>query len=102
MRHAKHGQRRRAPVALKFSLTLFQAWLQSVLLPRDASPPITISGAVFWIGGRLLCLWGAPFSPRRDLATEQGRQELKIDRYLTKVREWTKASYGKFVASTAP
>jgi hypothetical protein len=62
MRHAEHDNNGAAPVALKFSVTLFPASLQSILLRWDATPPITISGATLRIGGGLLCLWDAPFS----------------------------------------
>jgi hypothetical protein len=101
MRHAEHGQRRRTPVALGFSLTLFPARLQSLLLPRGASPPITISGAAFWIGDRFLGFGARHF--RRGAVLQRSRVErrLETDRYLTKVREWMKASCGKSVASTA-
>jgi hypothetical protein len=68
----KDGARR---FALKLSVTLFPALLQSVPLPQGARSPITISGATFRASGMLLCLRDAPFSPR-----------LEIDGYLTKVR----------------
>jgi hypothetical protein len=62
MRHAEHDNNGAAPVALKFSVTLFPASLQSVLLRWDATNPITISGATLRVGGRLLCSWDGPFS----------------------------------------
>jgi hypothetical protein len=85
------------------SVTPFPAWLQSVLLWRGVAPPITKSGAAVRIDGQL-SVFEAPHFRRGRASTPHLTKldRVALDGYLTKVREWTRASCNKFAASTAP
>jgi hypothetical protein len=93
MRDAKHGQTRRAVFTLAVRLTPFAGALQS--FPRSMADHKLARGAV---GRRQdFCLWKENISPR---AISRARS-LEIEKYLTKVREWTKAGCKAFAASIA-